>query len=240
MKRGNPDNAGMSPVKEKRPQDWSSQEQLLALQESHALSGEALQAGCRERGLFAHHLASWKAAFCTTAKADSDTREWSHLKEENDQLMHQLSEQERQSLLAVAKSQEFGHHAPRQIVPRLADQGQYIASESTFYRVLSAQVSSAAKPRALCATAPNALFSWDIIYLSTRVFGVYFYLNQFMDIFSRKIVGWQIYQSESSALTSEVMRDICEREKIAPHQMGLHSDDGSSMRGPLLQSPDGQ
>ena len=88
---------------------------------------------------------------------------------------NQLSEPERQSLLAVANSDEFGHLAPSQIVPRLADRGQYIASESTFYRVLKAhrqlQHRSAerprqqrSKPRALCATAPNELFSWDITY----------------------------------------------------------------------------
>ena len=61
MQRGSPDKAGMSHGKEKRPHDWSAQEQLLALQETHVLSGEALQAWCRERGLFTHHLASWKA-----------------------------------------------------------------------------------------------------------------------------------------------------------------------------------
>lgn len=157
-----------------------------------------------------------------------------------------LSELERQALLAVANSDEFGHLAPSQIVPRLADRGQYIASESTFYRVLKAQSQlqhrgaerpkqqRIAKPRALCATAPNQLFSWDITYLPTRVIGVYFYLYLFLDIFSRKIVGWQIYETESSELASAVMRDICERENIAPHQVVLHSDNGSPMKGATM------
>ena len=161
---------------------------------------------------------------------------------------HQLSEPERQSLLAVANSNEFGHLAPSQIVPRLADRGQYIASESTFYRVLKAhsqlQHRSAErprqqrkpKPRALCATAPNELFSWDITYLPTLVIGAYFYLYLFMDIFSRKIVGWQIYETESSELASEVMRDICGRENIAPNQVTLHSDNGSPMKGASMLS----
>ena len=84
-----------------------------------------------------------------------------------------LSALERQALLAVANSEEFGHLAPSQIVPRLADRGQYIASESTFYRVLRAQSQlqhrgaerpkqPRSKPRALRATAPRQLFSWDI------------------------------------------------------------------------------
>lgn len=61
--------------KEKRPQDWSAAEQLTALQESHALSGEALSTWCRERGLFAHHLSAWKTAFCTDGKAAPSSRD---------------------------------------------------------------------------------------------------------------------------------------------------------------------
>jgi transposase len=102
MKRGSPDKAGMSPGKEKRPQDWSTQEQLLALQETHVLSGEALQAWCRERGLFAHHLTSWKAAFCTTTKADPGTRELRSLKDENDQLKRELVRKEKALAEAAA------------------------------------------------------------------------------------------------------------------------------------------
>jgi putative transposase len=177
---------------------------------------------------------------------------WQHNQSRGDQRptrvqtpKNQLSELERQSLLTVVNSDEFGHLAPSQIVPRLADRGQYIASESTFYRVLKAhnqlQHRSAerprqqrSKPRALRATAPNELFSWDITYLPTLVIGVYFYLYLFVDIFSRKIVGWQIYETESSELASEVMRDICERENIAPNQVVLHSDNGSPMKGATM------
>ncbi len=73
-----------SPPKEKRPQDWSTEEQLLAVCEAHALSGEALQAWCRERGLFVHHLTGWKAAFCAEGKlTTSGTRELRTLKDEN-------------------------------------------------------------------------------------------------------------------------------------------------------------
>ena len=156
-----------------------------------------------------------------------------------------LSGLERQRLLAVANSAEFGHLPPSQIVPRLVDRGQYIASESTFYRVLRAEnqlrhrsaerpAQQRHKPRALSASAPRQLFSWDITYLPTQIKGVYFYLYLFMDIYSRKIVGWQIHDVESSALASEVMRDICERENIAPNQVVLHSDNGSPMKGATM------
>jgi putative transposase len=156
-----------------------------------------------------------------------------------------LSMLERQRVLAVANSAEFGHLPPSQIVPRLADQGHYIASESTFYRVLRAEnqlqhrgaerpSQQRHRPRALCATAPGELFSWDITYLPTQVRGIYFYLYLFLDIFSRKIVGWQVYDVESSDLASEVMRDICDRENIAPNQVVLHSDNGSPMKGATM------
>lgn len=158
---------------------------------------------------------------------------------------NQLSEIERQNLLTIANSPEFGHLSPSQIVPRLADRGEYVASESTFYRVLKAAnqlrhrgadkpAKPRGKPRALCATAPGELFSWDITYLPTPIRGIYFYLYLFMDIYSRKIVGWQVYDSESSELASEVMRDICERENIVPDQVVLHSDNGSPMKGATM------
>lgn len=95
MKRGHPDRAGTSVGKEKRPQDWSSSEQLQALNETHALSGEALQAWCREHGLFAHHLSNWKTAFCAPAKALADTGPWRSLKEENEQLKRELLRKEK-------------------------------------------------------------------------------------------------------------------------------------------------
>ena len=141
---------------------------------------------------------------------------------------NRLSPLERVRLLSIANSAEFGHLPPSQIVPQLADRGQYLASESTFYRVLRAEnqlkhrsaeraPQQRGKPRALTANAPYQLFSWDITYLPTRVRGLYFYLYLFMDIFSRKVVGWQIYDTESSELAAEVLRDICAREHIAPH-----------------------
>ena len=158
---------------------------------------------------------------------------------------NRLSALERERLLAVLNSDEFGSLPPSQIVPILADRGQYIASESSCYRIMRTEnqlrhrgaerpAERRHKPRALCATAPRQLFSWDITYLPTPVKGIYFYLYLFMDIFSRKIVGWQIYDAESSELAGEVMRDICVREDIAPNQVVLHSDNGSPMKGATM------
>ena len=94
-KKGAANKAVVSEPKEKRPQDWSSSEQLQALNETHALSGEALQTWCRERGLFAHHLSSWKTVFCAPAKALADTGPWRSLKNENEQLRRELLRKEK-------------------------------------------------------------------------------------------------------------------------------------------------
>lgn len=158
---------------------------------------------------------------------------------------NQLSQAERQRILDVVNSEPFKDLPPNQIVPILADQGAYIGSESTIYRVMKAagltrhrhkvrpsKVRS--KPKSLQATAPNQLYSWDITYLPTSVRGVYFYLYLFIDIFSRQIVGWQVYERESSELASDLMRDICQRNGIGKHQVVLHSDNGGSMKGATM------
>jgi putative transposase len=160
---------------------------------------------------------------------------------------HALTIEEREHILSVVNSVEFGQLAPSQIVPRLADQGVYIGSESTIYRVMrdanlikhrqAARPSQErSKPRAVCATAPNQLYSWDITYLPSGVKGIYFYLYMFIDIYSRKVVGWQVYRDENSDLAAEIMRDICTREKIQRDQVILHSDNGSPMKGATMLS----
>ncbi|MDP1939556.1 MAG: transposase [Gallionella sp.] len=104
MKRKETGSAGVSPKKEKRPQDWTPEQQLIALHQTHGLSGEALQTWCRENGLFAHHLTSWKAAFCAHAdtKTAPGTREIRVLKDENDQLKRELIRKERALAEAAA------------------------------------------------------------------------------------------------------------------------------------------
>ena len=90
------------------------------------------------------------------------------------------------------------------------------------------------KPRAVCATQPNQLYSWDITYLPTLIRGLYFYLYVFVDVFSRKIVAAQVFAEENSAHASGLLRDLCQREKIALGQIVLHSDNGSPMKGSTM------
>jgi putative transposase len=156
-----------------------------------------------------------------------------------------LTQWEREQILKVANEPEYASLSPSKIVPKLADEGRYIASESSFYRILKAAHQlkhrdkskpsrTVIKPKALTATGPNQIYSWDITYLPTRVRGVFLYLYLVMDIYSRKVVGWQVYEAESSALAADLMTDICRREGVKRQQVTLHSDNGSPMKGATL------
>jgi putative transposase len=156
-----------------------------------------------------------------------------------------LTQWERDQIIQVANEPGYAALSPSKIVPKLADEGRYIASESSFYRVLKAakQLShrvkarparSVHRPRALTASGPNQVYSWDITYLPTRVRGTFLYLYLVMDIYSRKVVGWQVYEEESSALAADLMTDICHREGVKGQCVTLHSDNGSPMKGATL------
>ncbi len=157
---------------------------------------------------------------------------------------NKLSAEERQILLDTANSRSFADLSPNQIVPILADQGQYIASESTFYRVLrdfeqlshrgKAKPATRKRPKSLRANAPNQLWSWDITYLMTTIRGVFFYLYLIMDVFSRKIVGWEVYASESADYASKLFQKAYLREGVAGDDLILHSDNGSPMKGSTM------
>lgn len=158
---------------------------------------------------------------------------------------NKLTPLERQRILKVVNEPEFAHLPPSQIVPRLADKGMYIGSESSFYRILkeekqlqhrlkSKPARTVIKPKALTAVAPNQVYTWDITYLPTRVKGSFFYLYLVLDVFSRKIVGWQVHCDELSALAADLMTDICIREKVKRNQVTLHSDNGSPMKGATM------
>ncbi len=157
---------------------------------------------------------------------------------------NKLSESERQQVIEIANSPEFANLPPSQIVPALADKGLYVASESSFYRILreadqlvhrgKAKPPTRKRPAPLQANGPNQLWSWDITYLATTVKGLFFYLYLIMDVFSRKIVGWEVYETESADQASNVFRKTYLREGIAGRDLVLHSDNGSPMKGATM------
>jgi len=158
---------------------------------------------------------------------------------------NKLTVQEREQILAVCNEEAYRSLPPSQIVPALADEGRYIASESSFYRVLreadqmhcrgKANVPrNIAKPQGYKAVAPNQVWSWDITYLAASVVGMFFRLYLVMDVYSRKIVGWEIHESELAEHASVLIRKTCLAEGIAGKELVLHSDNGSPMKGATM------
>jgi transposase InsO family protein len=157
---------------------------------------------------------------------------------------NKLGSAERQRILAVANRPEFASLPPSQMVPRLADRGEYIASESSVYRILreagqlahrgKAKAPSRHRPPAWVADGPNQLWSWDITYLASTVAGLFFYLYLIMDVFSRKIVGWEVHTEQTSDQAAVLFRQTHLREGVANGELVLHSDNGSPMKGATL------
>jgi putative transposase len=157
---------------------------------------------------------------------------------------NKLTVEEKKEIITIATKKEYMDLSPSQIVPALADKGLYLASESSFYKVLKenkllehrgkSKRASHNRPAPLVATGPNQIYSWDITYLHSSIRGRFYYLYMFMDIYSRKIVGFDIYETESMEYSAKIIDRICEKEKIKKHQLVLHSDDGGPMKGATM------
>ena len=209
------------------------------------LIDEATEAGarcsqtCRVAGVSARTLQRWRE----DGEVKADGRQQAGAQREP---ANKLSKQERRQILDIANAPEFAPMAPSQIVPVLADRGLYIASESSFYRVLreadqlarrgKAKPPTRQRPMPLQASAPNQLWSWDITYLATTVKGRFFYLYLIMDVYSRKIVGWEVFETESAEQAAQVFHKAHLREGIRAQSLTLHSDNGSPMKGATMLS----
>ena len=150
-----------------------------------------------------------------------------------------------QQILAICNQPEHASLPPSQIVPRLADQGRYLASEASFYRVLreadqlhhrgKAQAPrTLSKPTGHKASGPNQVWSWDITYLATTVAGLFYRLYLVMDIYSRKIVGWEVHEREAAEHAAVLIRKAVLAEGITDQGLVLHSDNGSPMKGATM------
>jgi putative transposase len=147
----------------------------------------------------------------------------------------------------VLTSSRYAGLSPKQLVPQLADEGLYLASESTMYRVqrrhglhtkkqttLRTQVARASTVHK--ATRPNQVWSWDITWLPTTVRGSYLYLYLIMDVWSRRIVGWRIAERESADIAAALMKQACSDGHVDPRGLVVHSDNGNAMRGSTMIS----
>ena len=155
--------------------------------------------------------------------------------------VNKLSDEERQHVLAIVNSKEFRSLPPSQIVPTLVDRGEYVASESTMYRLLHEEgqqqhrgPSAKPEPKPLTsheAKGPNQVWSWDITWLPGHIKGTFWYLYLILDIFSRKIVGWEVWDRETSTNAATLITRAVLAEKLRGSPLVLHSDNGSPMKG---------
>jgi len=154
-----------------------------------------------------------------------------------------LSVEEKMEIISCCCSERFVNMTPNEIVPTLAEEGRYIGSESSFYRVLKANNllshRSETKPRkarksptALEATGPMQACSWDITYILTDIKGRYYYLYLIEDIWSRKIVEWRIHEEESADHAARMMLGLGDTMDL--RGLYLHSDNGAPMKGATM------
>ena len=150
-----------------------------------------------------------------------------------------LCEAEREQILDVLAGPRFVDRAPAEVVATLLDEGHYLCSERTMYRILAAdqpvrerrnqrEHPQYTKPE-LVATAPNQTWSWDITKLLGPTKWTYFYLYVVLDIFSRYAVGWMVADRENSALAGRLIEETCHKQGVQPQVLTLHSDRGAPM-----------
>ena len=150
-----------------------------------------------------------------------------------------LGADERRAVLEVLHEPRFVDLAPAEVYAALLDEGQYLCSERTMYRILAenAEVRErrdqlrhpSYKAPELLATAPNQLWSWDITKLLGPKKWTYFYLYVILDVYSRYVVGWMLAHRETATLAERLIAETCERQGIQRHQLTVHADRGTSM-----------
>ncbi len=154
-----------------------------------------------------------------------------------------LTMPEKRRVLDVLNSERFQDVAPGEVYATLLDEGTYLCSERTMYRILSRHGQNRirrqsvprlyAKPE-LLAARPNELWSWDITKLKGPVKWTYYYLYKILDVFSRYVVGWMIAYRESGDLARDLIEETCRKQEIIPGTLTVHADNGSSMKSGTL------
>lgn len=206
---------------------------ILSLVDEAVASGARLSKVCERLGVSDRALQRWRLPAHAEDKRCGPRRSPAN----------KLTEAERRKVLEVVNSEPYRDLSPKQIVPRLADEGCFVGSESTMYRILREEGQMAHRgptrppvPRPapeLVATGPNQVWTWDITYLRSSVRGSFFYLYLFVDLFSRRIVGWEVYEKESAEYSTALFLRLW-REAGCPAGLRSHSDNGGPMKGATL------
>jgi len=207
---------------------------ILGLIDDAVRAGARQQKACEILGLSVRAVQRWRRQ-----GGGEDRRRGPHSTPPN-----ALSAEERQRVVEIANDPEHQDRSPKQIVPSLADQGTYVASESTMYRILREQDQLGHRERSRpavhrrpdehVADGPCQVWSWDITYLASPVRGQFYYLYMILDVWSRKIVGAAVHERESSDLAADLFCDTCAALDLDPEGLVFHSDNGGPMKGSTM------
>ncbi len=205
--------------------------EAIALIKEAVHAGARRQQACAELGLTLRTLQRWTQG--GAVKADGRPTA------SRPAPRNKLCETERTQVLKVVNTPRFASLPPTQIVPILADEGTYLASESSVYRILreANQLKHRGRSHAPSrrtiphqrAQGPNELWSWDISYLPGPVSGIYFFLYLVLDVYSRKIVAHEVHEAECGERAARLIEQACARERIDT-PLVLHQDNGSPMK----------
>jgi len=211
---------------------------LVEMVKTAQASGARLHSACAEVGVSVRTYQRW----IDGGEVQADGRPgavWA-------QPSNKLSGDEQRAVLDACMQPRFADLPPTQIVPALADEGTYLASESTFYRLLHAHGAQQHRGRARqrshkpapmhVAHAPNEVWCWDVTYLPSQVRGLFFYLYAVIDLYSRKLVAWEVHASENADLAAELVERARWREKLAGKPLVLHADNGAVQRSHTLRA----
>ena len=218
----------------------SDREEAIKLIEEAVDSGARLNNACKELGIDERTYYRW-----IKQKKETQSVSDKRIDAERPEPANKLTAEERKKILEVVNQPEYASKPPCEIVPDLADKGEYIASESTFYRVLReenmqnhrgrSERPKSAHPTTYSADAPNQVWMWDITYLNGPVKGIFYYLYLFLDLFDRNVVGWEVYEEENAEHASDLIKKICLKQgRLTTQPLVLHSDNGSPMKGATM------
>jgi putative transposase len=209
----------------------------IALISQAVIAGASKSKACFELGLSIRTYRRWHGAGMIKTDGRTNARRSTPV--------NALSTEEKLQIIKVCNQDEYKSQPPSQIVPDLADKGIYIASESSFYRVLrdAKQVNRRGrtspsqkryKPTEYKASEPNQGWSWDITFLPSLTLGVFFRLYMIMDIYSRKIIAWEVHEKKSAEYAAMLAKKACLSEGVIGNSVVLHSDNGSPMKGATM------
>jgi putative transposase len=191
----------------------SDREKAVELIDEAITSGASCAKACDRLGITERTYYRWK-----NRKISYDSYEDGRPTAERPTPANKITPEERRQIIDTCNTPEYASMPPCEIVPALADEGVYIASESTFYRVLReekmlnhrgrSEAPKRNRPTTYSATGPNQVWMWDITYLNGPHKGMFYYLYLFSDLFDRNIVGWEVYEEENAELASQLISRI--------------------------------